>query len=127
MGFTEKADSLGGRGLERLKRGGVGQIADLRGGRGPRKKNGCFLPPFARQGACHDITNSAESQTNTFFPDNDCITEEFNKTVYQTNNFKRRTLGNKKVFEKTQIGWRQMLVDSHPSRNKFLVIVVEFT
>ena len=30
MGFTEKADFLGGRGLDRLKGWGVGQIADLR-------------------------------------------------------------------------------------------------
>ena len=33
-------------------------------------------------------------------------------------------LGNKEVFEKTQIGWRRMLVVSQLSRNKFLVTVV---
>ena len=49
--------------------------------------------------------------------------ETFHKNVYQTNDFRLKILGNKKVFEKTQIGWRQMLVASQPSRNKFLVIV----
>ena len=48
--------------------------------------------------------------------------ETFYENVYQTNDFRLKILGNKKVFEKTQIGWRQMLVASHPSRNKFLVI-----
>ena len=51
--------------------------------------------------------------------------QKFYKNVYQINDFRLRILGNKKVFEKTQIGWRQMLVASQLSRNKFLVIVVK--
>ena len=41
------------------------------------------------------------------------------------NEFRLKILGNKKVFEKTQIGWRQMLVDNQSSRNTFLVIAVK--
>ena len=77
------------------------------------KKERVFsLPHFGRQGACHDITKSADSQTNINFSENDCIVAKFYKNVYQTNDFRLRILGNKKVFEKTQIGWRQMLVAS---------------
>ena len=36
--------------------------------------------------------------------------QKFYRNVYQTNDFRLRILGNKEVFEKTQIGWRQMLV-----------------
>ena len=54
------------------------------------------------------------------------MTTEFHKNFYPTNDFRLRVLGNKKTFEKTQIRWRQMsAVASHPSRNKFLVIVVK--
>ena len=42
-----------------------------------------------------------------------------------SNDFRLRILGNMKVFEKTKIGWRQMLVASQLCRNKFLVIVVK--
>ena len=42
-----------------------------------------------------------------------------------SNDFRLRILRNMKVFEKTKIGWRQMLVASQLSRNKFLVIVVK--
>ena len=38
--------------------------------------------------------------------------QKFYKNIYQRNDFRLRILGNKKVFEKTQIGWRQMLVAS---------------
>ena len=86
---------------------------------------GVFSSHFGRQGACHDITKSADSQTNKKFSDNDCMTAKFYKNLYQRNDFRLRNLGNKKALEKTQIGWRQMLVPSHPSRNKFLVIVVK--
>ena len=51
--------------------------------------------------------------------------QKFNKNVYQTNYFRLRILGSKKVFEKFQIGWRHILEASQFSRNKFLVIVVE--
>ena len=47
------------------------------------------------------------------------------KNVYQTNDFSLRILGNKKVFEKTQIGRRQIPVACQFSRNNFLVIVVK--
>ena len=54
---------------------------------------------------------------------------EFYKNVYQRthlpNDFTVRILGNKKVLEKSQFWWRQMLVSSLPSRNKFLVIAVK--
>ena len=38
--------------------------------------------------------------------------QKFYKNIYQRNDFRLRILGNKKVFEKTQIEWRQMLVAS---------------
>ena len=38
----------------------------------------------------------------------------------QTDNLKKQ-----EIFEKTQIGWRQMPVASQLSRNEFLVIVVK--
>ena len=41
------------------------------------KKEGVFsLPHFGRQGACHDITKSADSQKNINFSENDCIIAE---------------------------------------------------
>ena len=56
--------------------GGVGQFSDLRG-RTSGKKEGVFsLPHFGRQGACHDITKSADSQKNINFSENDCIIAE---------------------------------------------------
>ena len=92
-----------GEGVHELKWGGGGLGLDsfqILVGRGPGKKRGCFLPQFGRQGACHDIMKSADSQTNKQISDNDCMTVGFYKNVYQTNNFKLR------IFEKTQIGWR---------------------
>ena len=67
---------------------------------------------------------AADSQTNKKFSDSECMTAEFCKSVYQAKNFKLKILGNKRVLGKTQIGWGQMQVPSHSSRNKFLVIVV---
>ena len=52
------------------------------------------------------------------------MTAEFYKNVDQANNF-RLNLGNKRVLGNTEIGWRQMEVLSHSSRNKYLVIVVQ--
>ena len=52
------------------------------------------------------------------------MTAEFYKNVDQANNF-RLNLGNKRVLGNTEIGWRQMEVPSHSSRNKYLVIVVQ--
>ena len=41
------------------------------------KKEGVFcLPHFGRQGVCHDIAKSADSQTNINFSENDCIIAE---------------------------------------------------
>ena len=100
MGFTEKSDFFRGKGVNQSKGGVVGQFSDLRRGRRPRKERGCFLPHFGRQGVCHDINKSADSQTNKFFSDNDCMTAEFYKNVYQTNNFRLRILRNKKTLEK---------------------------
>ena len=39
-----------------------------------------FLPPFRKMGACHNITKSADSQTNNKSSDNNNITAEFYKT-----------------------------------------------
>ena len=59
------------------------------------------------------------------------MTAEFYKNVcqktYLQRNFRLSILGNKKVLEKSQIGWRQILVPSLPSRNKVLVIVVKIS
>ena len=52
------------------------------------------------------------------------MTAEFCKSVYRAKSFKLKILGNKRVLGKSQIGWGQMQVPSHSSRNKFLVIVV---
>ena len=67
MGFTEKSDFFRGKGVNQSKGGVAGQFSDLRRGRRPRKESGCFLPHFGRQGVCHDITKSADSQTNKHF------------------------------------------------------------
>ena len=40
------------------------------------KKRVFSLPHFGRQGACHDITESADSQTNINFSENDGIIAE---------------------------------------------------
>ena len=52
------------------------------------------------------------------------MTAEFYKNVYQKEDF-IKILGNKEVLEKSQIGWKWMLVPSLPSRNKFLVKAVK--
>ena len=118
-----------GEGPQELKVSGAGEgggldIFPIYEERSLAKEERVFsLPHFGRQGACHDITKSADSQTNINF---------FSKWLYncrnstkKPNDFRLRILGNKKVFEKTQIGWRQILVASQLSRNKFLVIVVK--
>ena len=57
--------------------GGVGQCSDLRGeGRLVKIEGMLSLRHLERQRVCHDITKSAESQTNTNFSDNDCMTAE---------------------------------------------------
>ena len=57
------------------------------------------------------------------------MTAEFYKKVdqntYLPNEFRRRILGNKKVLEKSQTGWRQMLVSNLPFRSNVLVITVK--
>ena len=56
------------------------------------------------------------------------MTAEFCKNFYQKtylNDFRLGILGNSKVLEKTQIGWRHMLVPSLFSRNNFLIIAVK--
>ena len=56
--------------------GGVAQFSKLRG-KGSGKKRMVFsLPHFGRKGVCHDITISADSQTNIKFSENDCIIAE---------------------------------------------------
>ena len=68
--------------------------------------------------------------TNNKSSKHDSMIAEFCKNFFKKtclNNFRIRILGNKKVLEKSQIGWRQMLLPSLPSRNTFLVIAVKFT
>ena len=70
----------------------------------------------------------AGSQINNKSSKHDSMTAEFCKNFYQKtylNDFRLGILGNKKVLEKFQIGWREMLVPSLPSRNNFLVIAVK--
>ena len=77
---------------------------------------------------CHDIAKLAGSQTNNKSSKHDSMTAEFYKKFYQKtylNDFGLGILGNKKVLEKFQIGWGQMLVPSLPSRDNFLVIAVK--
>ena len=53
---------------------------------------------------------------------------EFWKNFYQKtylNDFRLGILGNKKVLEKCQIGWRQILVPSLSSRNVCFVTAVK--
>ena len=60
--------------------------------------------------------------------DNESMTAEFfnaYQKTYHLNNFRLRILGNKKVLQKSQIGYRQMLVPNLHSRSKFLVIAVK--
>ena len=77
---------------------------------------------------CHDFAKSAGSQTNNKCSKHDSITAEIRKNFYQKTylkDFRLGILGNKKVLEKSQIGWKQMLVPILPSRNNFLVIAVK--
>ena len=109
----------GGRG-----RGGW-TVFRIKGEGGLIKKNGVFsLPHFGRQGACHDITKSADSQTNINVSENDWIIAEILQKRLLNKWLQTEGLWKKKVFEKIQITFRQMLVASQFSRNKVLVIVV---
>ena len=84
------------------------------------KKEGVFsLPHCGGHGACLDITKSSDSQTNIDFSENDWIIAEILQK-HLSNEWR-----NKKVFGKTQIGWRQMPVASQLSRNNFLVTVLK--
>ena len=79
--MTEKSVFFSGEGVKELKRGGAGHFSDLSiWGEGAWRKIGgrCFW----RQRACHDITKSADSQTNKNFLDNECMTAQFYKNVY---------------------------------------------
>ena len=59
-------------------------------------------------------TNQLAPKKIKWSSDDDRMTAEFYKNVYQRtylpNNFRLRILRNKKVLEKSHIGWRQMLV-----------------
>ena len=56
---------------------GVWTVFRFKGEVGLVKKEGVFsLPYFGRHDACHDITKSADSQTNINFSENDCIIAE---------------------------------------------------
>ena len=53
------------------------------------------------------------------------MTAEFRKNLYQKTNLKDLRLGIKKVLEKSQIGWRQMILPSLPSGTNFLLTAVK--
>ena len=77
---------------------------------------------------CHDITKPGGFQTYNKSSKRDSMTPEFCKYIYEKtyfSEFKPGILQNKKVSEKSQTGWRQMLVPSLPSGNNFLVIAVK--
>ena len=57
--------------------GGGGTVFRFKGGGDLVKKEGVFsVPHFGIQDACHDITKSADSQTNINLSENDCIIAE---------------------------------------------------
>ena len=122
MVFSKNSDSLGG-GSIRIKRGEG--VDSLQVQESWAKRGQCSLYHFGRQGACHDITKSPDSQNKKIFRQrlHDC--RNSTKIFYQTNDYRLRIVGKKKVFEKTQNGRRHMLVASHSSRNRFLVIEVK--
>ena len=71
---------------------------------------------------------SAGSKSNNKSSKHDRMTAEFCKKNYQKtylSDFRLGILVNKKVLEKSRIGWRQMLVPRLPSRNNFVVIAVK--
>ena len=82
------------------------------------------LPHFGRQGSCHDITKSADSQTNINFSENDCIIADILQKRL-SNEWLQTEEKKLKLGEKTQIGWTLMLVASQLSRNNCLIIVVK--
>ena len=91
-----------------------------------------FLAPspdhFGRWGKCHDITKSVSSKTNNKPLDNDSMAAEFYKNVYQDLSPKQlqtEDLRKQESINKSQIGWRQILVPSLPCRNKVWVIAVK--
>ena len=55
---------------------GLGQFSHLRGKGCGKKKRVFSIPHFERQGACHDISKSADSQTYANFSENNCIIAE---------------------------------------------------
>ena len=71
-----------GEGPQELKVSGAGEggrldIFPIYEERSLAKEERVFsLPHFGRQGACHDITKPADSQTNVNFSENDCIIAE---------------------------------------------------
>ena len=75
-----------------------------------------FLPCFERQGTCHDITKSADSQINKFFRQqrHDCriLQKRLSKERLHKNLRKQESI------RKSQIRWKWMLVPSLPPRNK---------
>ena len=80
--------------------GWVGWTVFRFNGEGSLAKKGDVLSPhFGRQGSCHDITKSADSQTNINFSENDCIIAEI----------LQKRLSNEWLQteeKKTQIGWK---------------------
>ena len=83
-----------------------------------------FLPHFGRSDAnVMTLPDQLAPKQKTWQHDSR-ILQNFYQNIY-LNNVRLRILGNKKVLEKSQIGRREMLVPSLPSRNNFLVIAVK--
>ena len=93
----------------------------------PTTKN--FLLKFLKAGYMPWNYQSAGSPTNKNFQNMTAWLYNSEQNVYQKiylpNDFRLRIFGRKKILEKSQIGWGQMLVPSLPSRNKLLVIAVK--
>ena len=101
-------------------------VSRINGEGGLVKKKGMFsLLHIGRQGACHEITKSADSQKYTNFSENDCMIAEILQKLLSNSRLQTEDLRKQESISKTQIRWRQMLVASQLSRNKFLVIVVK--
>ena len=87
-----------------------------------------FFPDFVRWGAdVMTFPNQLAPKQIAIFKTGqyDCRILQKPLSKHYLNNLRLGILGNKKLLEKSQIGWRQILVTSLPSRNIYLVIAVK--
>ena len=104
-GFTDNSDYFRREGVLELRvdggGGGGGTVFRFKEEGGLVKKDGVFsLPHFIRDGACHDITKSADSQTNISFSENDRIIAETAQKRLSNEWLQTEGLRKLKVFEK---------------------------